>query len=61
MDVAARLLAHPIDRLRDREHVVGERALEPAPLALGRAEVDHPGIDAVLAQEATALVVGETS
>ena len=31
--------------------MVGERALEPALLALGRAEVDHPRIDPVLVQD----------
>ncbi len=34
-----------------REHVVGERALEPALLLLGRAEVDHPGLDPVRVQD----------
>ena len=39
--VAAGRLAHPVDGVRDREHVVGERALESALLAL-RARRSRP-------------------
>ena len=49
--VVAGLGADPVDRLVDREHVVVEGALEAALLALGRAEVDDPRIDAVAAQD----------
>ena len=51
VDVAAGRLADAVDRVADRDDVVGERALEPALLVLGRAEVDHPGVDAVLVQD----------
>ena len=62
VDVGAGRLAHPVDRVGHRQHVVGERALQAALLALGRAEVDHPGIGAALVQQiVTALVVGATS
>ena len=43
-DVAAGELAHAVHRLADRAHVVGQRAREPALLALGRAEVDDQGL-----------------
>ena len=49
--VAAGGLADAVDGVRDGQHVIGERALQPALLALGGAEVDHPRIDAVLVQE----------
>ena len=62
VDVAAGRLAHAVDGVGDREHVVGQRALESPLLVLGRAEVDHPRVDAVLAAgSSTALVAGETS
>ncbi len=47
VDVAADLGGDDVDRLGDGEHVVGERALEPALLLLGSAEVDDPGLDPV--------------
>ena len=50
MDVAAGRLADAVDGVGDRDDVVGRGALEPALLVLGRAEVDHPGIDAALVQ-----------
>ena len=59
--LAAGLLADPVDRLVDREHVVVERALEPALLVLGRAEVDDPGSTPSRWRIATALVDGATS
>ena len=37
----------PVDGVTDREDVVGERAVQPAGLVAGVAEVDHPGIDAL--------------
>ena len=59
--VAAGLLADAVDRLVDREHVVVERALEPALLALGSAEVDDPGSTPLRWRISTALVDGATS
>jgi hypothetical protein len=50
MNVAAGGVADSVDRIGDREHVIGEGALESSLLLLRRAEVDHPRIDAVLAQ-----------
>ena len=61
VDVAAGLGAHPVDRLGDREHVVGEGALEAALLVLGGAEVDDPRIDAVRVQDRDGAGGGETS
>ncbi|MFO0649287.1 MAG: hypothetical protein U0326_23795 [Polyangiales bacterium] len=46
MHVAAFELAHALDAARRREHVVVERALEAAGLALGGAEIDHVGAHA---------------
>ena len=43
--------AHAVDRVADRHDMVGERALQAALLALGSAEVDHPGIGGVLVQD----------
>ena len=51
VDVALAGVADVGDRLGDGDDVVGERALEPALLLLGRAEVDDPGLDAVVAQD----------
>jgi hypothetical protein len=50
VDVESRSRSNPVDGVRDGEHMIGERALEAAGLALGGTEVDHPGIDSVLAQ-----------
>ena len=51
MDVAARLLAHAVDRLGDRDDVVGEAALEAALLPFGSAEVDHPRVGSMILQD----------
>ena len=59
---AAGRLDDAVDGVADGEHVVGERALEPAGLAVGVPEVDDPGVDALLVQRADGgLVRGETS
>ena len=50
MHVVAGRVADAVDGVRHRQHVVGQRALEAARFALGSAEVDHPGVGAVLAQ-----------
>lgn len=47
MNRPARLAEHSLDGVADPEHVIGERTLEPALLALGSAEVDDPRIDPV--------------
>ena len=52
MDVGAGRLAHPVDRVGHRQHVVCKRALKPTGLALGRPEVDHPRIGAAIVQQA---------
>ena len=44
-------LADPVDGVGDGEYVVGERALESTLLPLRRAEVDDPGVGAVLAED----------
>jgi hypothetical protein len=49
--VLAGRIADPVDRVRHRQHVICQRALEAAGFALGRAEVDHPRVGAVLAQD----------
>src|SRR4029078_13256762 len=46
--VVSGLVAGPVDRLVDREHVIVERALEPTLLLFGGAEVDDPGVDPVV-------------
>ena len=51
VDVAAGRLADAVDGVADGDDVVGEGALEPALLVLGGAEVDHPGVGAVLVQD----------
>ncbi len=51
VDVAPGRPADPLDRVGDRDHVVGEVALEPSLLALGSAEVDDPGVGSVLVQD----------
>jgi hypothetical protein len=51
MHVIAGRIADPVDRVRHRQHVIRQRALEAAGFALGRAEVDHPWVGAVLAQD----------
>ena len=51
MDVAAGGRADAVDRVGDREHVVGQIAFEPAGLVLGGAEVDDPRVDAALVQD----------
>ena len=49
--VPARRLRDAVDRVGDRQHVVGERSLEPSLLLIGSTEVDHPRINAVLVQD----------
>ena len=43
--VTTRLLPYPVDRIADRQHVIGERALQSAFFVLGCTEVDHPRVD----------------
>ena len=51
VDVGAGRPADQVDRLGDGDDVVGEVALEPTLLALGGAEVDHPGVGALAVQD----------
>jgi hypothetical protein len=51
VDVLAGRLAHAIDRLGHRADVIVEGAVHAALLALGRAEVGEPHVDAGAGQE----------
>ena len=50
MHVAPGLGAHDLDGVADRDHVIGQRALQAALLVLGRAEVDDPRVGAALGE-----------
>ena len=51
MHVAAGGALHPVHRIGDRDHVVGQRALKASLLAFGGAEVHHPRVGAVFVQQ----------
>lgn len=52
VDLATGCLANAVDRVTDGDDVVAKAALEPTLLALRRAEVDDPGVGAVLTEYA---------
>ena len=58
VDVLAGRGAHPVDRVGDGADVIVEGALHAALLALRRAEVDQPGVDAGAGQRADRADVG---
>jgi hypothetical protein len=44
-------IADPVDGVRHRQHVVSQRPFQTPHFALGRAEVDNPGVRTVVAQD----------